>query len=125
MSWWSYERQANGKINYVLTEYSGVLILFMFFTNLGAAYYLTNPQFAVRFLLCSGFACILTAKLSLFRRGTRVSWRTSGMSRGYSSIYRLGYAVIIFAVVLMIISYQFASSEPASFGLTMDSLFKE
>ena len=108
MSWWSYEKDASGRVIYVSSDYSGIYPFLVFLFLMGAMQYLVNPTGAVRFLLWSGFGCILLAKLSLFRRGIWNSWGTGQMTARWARLYKLGYTLIGLAVVLIIMAYRIA-----------------
>ncbi len=49
MSWWSYEKQADGKIHYVSTDYSAIPFLFMFFARLAPCTTLPIPNSLLEF----------------------------------------------------------------------------
>ena len=108
MSWWSYEKDASGRVIYVSSEYSGIYFFLLISISLVFAQYVFNPTGTVRFLLWSGFGCILLAKLSLFRRGIWNSWGTRQMTVRWARLYKLGYALIGLAVVLIIMAYRIA-----------------
>ena len=108
MSWWTYEKDANGRIIYVASDYSAIFPFLLVFLAIGSVQYLINPTGTVRFLLWSGFGCLLLSKLSLFRRGIWNSWGTGQMTVRWARLYKLGYALIGLAVVLIIMAYRIA-----------------
>ena len=108
MSWWSYEKDASGKTYYVTPEYSGVYFFLPTLIAIGSLLYFVNPTGTVRFLLWSGFSCILMAKLSLFRGGIWNSWGTRQMTVRWARLYKLGYALIVLGIVLIIAAYRAA-----------------
>lgn len=108
MSWWSYEKDASGKVIYVSSDYSGIYPFFVILSTIITLQYLMSPTGTVRFLLWSGFCCILLAKLSLFRRGIWSSWGTREMTVWWARTYQLGYAFIGLGIVLIIMAYRIA-----------------
>jgi hypothetical protein len=108
MSYWSYEKDASGRTIYTSSGVSASVTLAVIALGLLVAQYLFNPTGTVRFLLWSGFACILAAKLSLFRRGIWNSWGTSQMTVWWVWLYKLGYGLIGLAIILILIAYRVA-----------------
>src|SRR6185436_6485438 len=51
-------------------------------------------------LLVGGAICVLVAKISLFRRGTWVSWGPRLLAPRNASLYKLGYTLIAIGAVL-------------------------
>ena len=108
MSWWSYEKDASGRVIYVASDYSGIYFFLLILIAIGSLLYFVNPTGTVRFLLWSGFSCILMAKLSLFHRGIWNSWGTRQMTVRWARLYKLGYALIVLGIVLIIAAYRAA-----------------
>ena len=105
MSWWSYEKDASGKTYYVTSDYSGIYFILLIPISMIFAQYFFNPTGTVRFLLWSGFGCILLAKLALFRRGIWNSWGTRQMTIRWARLYKLGYSLISLAILLIVVAY--------------------
>jgi hypothetical protein len=55
-------------------------------------------------LIVSGLACLIAAKVSLFRRGIRFSSGSALMSKGYTSLYKAAYVLIGLGVLMMFAS---------------------
>ncbi|HEV8482334.1 MAG TPA: hypothetical protein VGV87_02140, partial [Blastocatellia bacterium] len=51
----------------------------------------------------TGLILLLLCKLPLFRRGIWVSWGSSRMSRSYTSLYKLAYALLLVGPGLLIV----------------------
>ncbi|MSP41208.1 MAG: hypothetical protein EXR70_22205 [Deltaproteobacteria bacterium] len=108
MSWWSYEKEPSGRIVYVTSDYSAIMPLFVVVCAIGTLQYLMSPTGTVRFLLWSGFSSVLMAKLRLFRRGIWSSWGPEKMTRGWATLYKVGYALIALGIFLIILAYRAA-----------------
>jgi hypothetical protein len=60
------------------------------------------------FVVVVGFLCVVTAKISLFRRGVWGSWGSGKMTTGWARLYKLGY-VLIGVGVISILSFYWAT----------------
>ena len=108
MSWWTYQTDNNGKTYYVSNDTTGPFFLSLILLGVLFGYYLANPNGTVRFLLWTGFLCILAAKVSLFARGRWISWGPRKMTIWWSRLYKLGYLLLGISVVLIIAAYSLA-----------------
>jgi len=105
MSWWRYKKDKTGKIYYVSTDIRSFSFLFLILFGLLFGQFLVNPTLTVRVLLWSGFFCVLTAKIPLFRRGIWVSWGPGQMTVWWSRLYKLGYVLMGVGVLLRLAAY--------------------
>ena len=108
MSWWSYEKDKNGKVYAVSNDTTGPFFLSMILLGILFAYYFANPTGTVRVLLWTGFVCILAAKVSLFARGRWISWGPREMTIWWSRLYKVGYLLLGISVVLIMAAYRLA-----------------
>jgi hypothetical protein len=51
---------------------------------------------------CSGLALFLTAKISLLKTGHFLSWGSKSMTTPYRILYRVGYTLLAFALVIYV-----------------------
>jgi hypothetical protein len=108
MSWWRYEKDASGRTIYTSTDVSALIMFIPFFFLFPGMLYFVDPTGTVRSFLWSGLACILAAKLSLFRRRIWTSWGTGEMTVGWARLYKFGYGLIGLAIILIIITFRAA-----------------
>ena len=108
MSWWTYQKDKDGRTYYISNDISGLLLLLLIPFGIFSFYYPTNPTGTVRFLLWTGFACILGAKVSLFARGRWISWGPREMTIWWSRLYKLAYALLGISVLLIRAAYRLA-----------------
>jgi len=74
------------------------LILGLVVVNAGLRPLATATLSAAAYLL--GFVCFVAAKISVIRQGHLISFGSRPMSRGYRRLYRVGYGLMVSAVVL-------------------------
>ena len=65
--------------------------------------FLVNHGLLSTALLLAGFMCLVVAKLSLFRRGTWVSWGPRLLSARNASLYKAAYALIVCGAALRLV----------------------
>lgn len=97
MSWWISRKDKHGQRSLWLVdmELMVLLPLLLILTSVLAAQGLLSVT-----LLLAGFVCLLIAKLSVMRRGVRVSWGPRLMTRGYAWLYKIGYLLMFAGVAL-------------------------
>lgn len=107
MSWWTYTKEPDGKVSITSHDISGLSFVIMMLLGLLVAIFV--PNLNVRgmrqFFFSAGFACLLAAKISLFRRGVWFSWGTSQMTQPWSLIYKVGYVLIGLGALISIAAY--------------------
>ena len=101
MSWWIKRKDKDGKTHLWAVDVDP--LFFMVLLGLLVGLILPNahsPAFsrASITLMFSGFACFLISKISLFRRGTWVSWGASHMSKRYATLYRVGFGLVLLGI---------------------------
>jgi hypothetical protein len=57
-------------------------------------------------MMLIGYACLVSAKISLFRRGIWISWGPRLMSVGCARLYRAGYGLIGFGGALLLLTWK-------------------
>jgi hypothetical protein len=108
MSWWTYEKDKNGRTYYVSHDSAGPYFLLLILGGILFAYYFANPTGTVRVLLWTGFVCILLSKVSLFARGRWISWGPRELTIWWSRLYKLGYVLLGISVLLILAAYSLA-----------------
>jgi hypothetical protein len=59
-------------------------------------------------VLSTGLLCVIAAKISLFRQGIWLSWGPKRMTKWWARLYRVGYVLMGFGVVLLLLAYRVA-----------------
>ena len=110
MSFWLYRRDSQIKKQLWQVDVPIELVLllttgFLFSLIVPAVQRFSTP-FAIGagLITLTGLILLLLCKLSLFRRGIWVSWGSSHMSRSYTSLYKLAYALLLVGPGLLIVA---------------------
>jgi hypothetical protein len=111
MSWWIRRKTEDQKTHLWAVDIDPLLplvllslLLALIFRN-AHSLALNNASTVLMF---SGFICFLISKVSLFRQGIRVSWGPSQMDKRYSTLYRVGYGLMLSGVCLRLLLYGFS-----------------
>jgi hypothetical protein len=104
MSFWWYGKPENGKRYWWLidTDPLAVLMLVLFVVAVISMHILNHPSIPF-LLILSGLVCLIAAKISLFRRGIWFSFGSGLMSKGCARLYKAGYILMGFGVLLMLL----------------------
>ena len=104
MSFWIYKKDKNGRTNIFTVEvpFMAILALVGIIASLLLPPLSTNPAQIFYIIFTIGFLLVLTAKISLFRRGIWCSWGWGLMEKPYRTIYGIGYLFILFGILLLL-----------------------
>jgi hypothetical protein len=103
MSFWLTRKDESGKRQHFLVEVDLSLPLLLIVLVGFAAF--SNPSaFALLsvLIMIAGLACIVVAKISLFRSGNWSSWGTASMIPANARWYRAGYALAGIGLALFV-----------------------
>lgn len=108
MSFWWYGRKRNGRryLWQIDTDPLAVMMMAAFIVVVIALNLLANPSkavFLISALLAGGFACLLMAKISLFRQKIWLSFGPGRMSRGYARLYKVAYVLMGLGALVMLL----------------------
>lgn len=99
MSFWI--RRFEGGRPTVTLAHGGYLLALLPLIAIFVVFVALNPTFSVLFLV-TGFLCFFVAKLSVIRTGVWLSFGSRGMSRRNAKLYRIGYALMGFGILLSV-----------------------
>jgi hypothetical protein len=104
MSFWWYTRDKRGKRHLwgIDTDPMAVMLVLGLTVASTSLALLQHPSIPF-ILIISGLACLILAKLSLYRQGIRLSFGSALMSRRYASLYKVAYVLMGIGVLLMVL----------------------
>lgn len=108
MSFWLYTRGKGGKRHLwqIDTEPFTVMSVLAFAAVVAGMGLILRPAMTGWLsvvLLLSGLACLILAKVSLYRQGIWLSFGPGRMSSGYASLYRVAHVLMGLGVLLMLL----------------------
>jgi hypothetical protein len=103
MSWWIRRKDKDGKTYLWAVDVDPMSLLILF--GLILAIILPNAYGASNIFMVSGFLCFLISKVSVFRQGVLISWGPSRMAKGYATLYRAGYVLMLAGVFICLIAW--------------------
>lgn len=108
MSFWLYTRGEGGKhhlwqIDAEPFAVMSVLAFAAVVVGMGLVLHPAITGWLSVVLLLSGLACLILAKVSLYRQGIWLSFGAGRMTRGYARLYRVAYLLMGVGVVLMVL----------------------
>lgn len=114
MSWWALRTDKMGRRHLWLIDSPPLLIPMLFGLFVGLIFPLIastvrNPMpFAIGAvgIMLLGYACLVVAKVSLFRRAIWVSWGPRRMSRNHARLYRTAYALMVSGGTLLLLIWK-------------------
>ncbi len=113
MSFWWYGRKRNGRryLWQIDTEPFAIAMTIVFVVVAVALNLLSNLSLAISLsfvLLIGGLACLVVAKISLYRQGIWLSFGPGHMSRGYARLYKIAYVLMGVAALLTLLLWNAA-----------------
>jgi hypothetical protein len=100
MSWWTTKRGDRGTQELWVIDVDPMLT--MLFVGLPILLLLVNGLLSTSLLVAGGL-CVIVAKISLFRRGTWISWGPRLLSARCATVYKTGYALIACGAALRLV----------------------
>jgi hypothetical protein len=110
MSFWWYTRGKSGKriLWQVDTDPTAILSIAGLIATIISVYLLAHPTLALSVpfvLVLGGLACLIVAKISLYRQGIWFSFGCGLMSRRHAILYKAAYLLMGLGVLLMLLAF--------------------
>jgi hypothetical protein len=110
MSFWCHRRDKSGKK--ILWEIDYDPLTFIVIIGLLAALVgpslFRNPSLIIFFpcmLLLTGLTCLVISKISLYKKGIRVSFGPNLMSKGFATLYKIAYILLGIGTLLLLLLF--------------------